>query len=438
MWFCLVWVLLIIFCCPYSFQTKWNLDKDPLDEWNRMAEHGGVTSGSIPKLFKSVPLHYNFLSLPDFVHVSEAEDQKYLFEPEMGLWPVPDSVQSILFPTTTTEPPKPAEPIIEILCHLDRMYLRIRIDIFKTLNAWRFLNLGKCVVNQGTDDHYYFLYLLKTDCDFIIEKTSDSLIIKNVLHFLPTTPILRDLPFHIPVKCKYRRYTHSYKGAIRPKLQGGILHKSLRFKNPFPFQLIPQDEFGNEKTTPYNLEDTMFFEVKLPAGFELSTSERIYINRCFITYSLVPSSLQSTIIEKFGCMMDGKEAEDSKFLLPLSGSSMNTQRFSVRAGLLAEMEAVASSTKLLYMHCEVTVGQNTPSDGGKACNYDIDNEIWTELNGDTIVCSCCDTSCPPPLQTRAARSKVISQKVNLNYEEYDWMKKSKKHFGYEEKGGNEH
>uniref|UniRef100_A0A8C6UW02 ZP domain-containing protein n=1 Tax=Neogobius melanostomus TaxID=47308 RepID=A0A8C6UW02_9GOBI len=285
MWSCLGRILLFCSYFHCSFQTGWDFKKKPEDEWNRLATMKAVP-GAMPKLLRTMSSESDFLWLPEFVKASSAVDQKTLFVPEMGARPLPDSVQPILFPTTTT--PVSTEP----------------------------------------------------------QSGLDALTVKNTLHYQPTTVVLRDMPFDISVQCNYHRYIHSYKVGIRPKLQGGVLLKSLRMKHPFI--IIPQDALGHEMTTPYSMGDTMFFEVKQPDGTASSANERIYINKCFITSSFFPSSTQNAVIDNYGCMVDGLESENSKFL---SGPSMTTQRFSISAGVLLEM----ASTHQVHSNSTCTV-----------------------------------------------------------------------------------
>ena len=106
--------------------------------------------------------------LPEFVRVPASKDLKPLFKPDgapsSGL---PAAAMEMLL---VTAPPTPAPttrpPQIEVLCHIDRMYVRVRRTLFSAFDAYKTLKLGSCVVNQGTKDHYYFLYLLTSACGF--------------------------------------------------------------------------------------------------------------------------------------------------------------------------------------------------------------------------------------------------------------------------------
>ncbi|KAK7930286.1 hypothetical protein WMY93_006681 [Mugilogobius chulae] len=341
-----------------------------------------LSPAPLPKIFRANP---GFKMLPDFVVVSSATDQKALFKPERGARPLPNIVQPLLFPTTTVAPTEPTEPrIVEVLCHIDRMYVRIRRDAFKTVDAYKYLKLGTCPVNQGTLTHFYFLYLLTSDCHFSNESNVDHLTIKNVLHYLPTTPVLREIPFDVPVKCNYQRLHHSYKVGFRPNVLGGTFFKSLRRK--LPILLFPQDG------KPYDMGGIIVFVAKLPDGTPTSADDRLYINKCFVTPSIIPSSTPKyTVIDNYGCMVESKESADVGFF---RGPSRTTVQFRISAAILREL-ASSSSTTQLYMHCHVSLGKRPASEGFKACNYDRATRRWRELDGDDSVCTCCDSSCQP-------------------------------------------
>lgn len=107
------------------------------------------------------------LKLPESVRISASQLYKDLFKPEKGSEPVPPLLRSILLPPAAV--PRAATAgfastkTVEVLCHLDRMYVRILKSFFTNPSAWKNLKLGTCAVNKATATHYYFLYYL-TGC----------------------------------------------------------------------------------------------------------------------------------------------------------------------------------------------------------------------------------------------------------------------------------
>lgn len=182
-------LLLSLFCSALSYQFRSGggyglFVQDPELEWERMETVIGEkitrTRSPKPKFWRSAsssgtPSPPEAKKVRNYVAVSSAKDQKEAFKPEKGARPLPKSVKENLlggFVTDSGTARAATRPrMIEMLCHVDRMYVRIRREIFKSRDAYKYLKLGKCPVNQGTKEHYYLLYLLTNDCGFKIEVT---------------------------------------------------------------------------------------------------------------------------------------------------------------------------------------------------------------------------------------------------------------------------
>lgn len=179
-----VWLLFLLFRFASSYHFKSGAGnglfvQDPALEWEEMETVIGekMSRGPLPvsKLLRSASSGGSSTPEPirvlEYVTVSKSQDQKEVFEPEKGARPLPASVKEMLLGATATPSIKPParKKIVEILCHVDRMYVRIRREVFRTRDAYKYLKLGSCPVNQGTKEHYYLLYLLETDCGFTVK-----------------------------------------------------------------------------------------------------------------------------------------------------------------------------------------------------------------------------------------------------------------------------
>lgn len=123
--------------------------------------------------------------LPPYVIVWAGSDQKELFKPENGTRPLPKSVKKILLPSPALEPNKTGRPHkIELQCHFDRMYVKVRKAAFKTTDAYKYLKLGTCPVNEGNKVFYYLLYNVKINCGFKIEVSEDFIFRIFAFHFI--------------------------------------------------------------------------------------------------------------------------------------------------------------------------------------------------------------------------------------------------------------
>ncbi|XP_070781317.1 zona pellucida sperm-binding protein 3 [Enoplosus armatus] len=435
-------LLLLLFCSAYSYQFRSRAGyglfvEDPELEWERMETviDEEMTRAPAPetKFWRSASGSGSSTpeakKVPEYLIVSASKDQKEVFKPEKGARPLPDSVKEMLLVTAAPAPAtgRARTKLIEILCHVDRMYVRIRREVFKSRDAYKYLKLGNCPVNQGTKAHYYLLYLLKTNCGFKKESNVDDMSIRNMLHYNPTGPVLREMPFDVPLQCKFPRFFHSYKVGFYPKLQGGTVLKALQPKSSFT--LTPQDASGNEITgaKTYTLGQPMYFEAKRPDSTARSGDQRMYVNKCFMTASQdANSNPKYTVIDNQGCMIDGKMTEQSKFI---ASASKMVQKFSVGALIFKDKVSTSSSSQQLYMHCEMALGKLTPTQSSKACNYDPATKKWKELYGYDSVCTCCDSTCSSA-QPKASRNMISSHswKVDLSskdgYAEVDHRMKS--------------
>ncbi|XP_077575619.1 zona pellucida sperm-binding protein 3 [Stigmatopora nigra] len=345
------------------------------------------------------------------VHFSQ--DPKELFMPEKGFRPVPDTIKKILLaqpPTVVPTGGAAKSKLVDVLCHIDRMYVKVSKELFSSRDAFRDLKLGKCVVNQATSEHYYLLYLLKSNCGFKRESTEDYLFISVVLHYKPTTPVIRDIPFDVTLRCKYPRHFQSFNPGISIQLGRGTVYKPLRSK--LGYIITPQDATGKEIVghQTFVLGQPMYFVVK--QSNNTSTNQRLYINKCFMTASEDPySEPQYMVIDNHGCMIDSKLTRQSAFIK----GPLNIQKFTVGAFIFKDIEF--SSFSQLYLHCELSMGDPTPTSSLKACNYHQATKKWKELYGVDSVCACCETSCLP--LSKASENMVSSPSWKVSFRGQD-------------------
>lgn len=147
--------------------------KDAVSEWNRMKTlvKKDLIRAHAPKSsdgnISTLPVHQQVIP---YIVVSASHELKEALRPEKGHRDLPYLVEKLLQQATATTAAPPSSggrtPSVEILCHIDRMYVRIKRALFKDRNAFRNLKLGTCAVNKSTNEHFYFLYLLTADCGF--------------------------------------------------------------------------------------------------------------------------------------------------------------------------------------------------------------------------------------------------------------------------------
>lgn len=206
-------LLLVLFCSAYSYHFRGRAGygpfvQDPELEWERMERVIGEDKMRAPapetKFWRSASGTGSSTpeakKVPEYLVVSASKDQKEVFKPEKGARPLPNSAKEMLLvtaaPTQAAGSQTTRKKLVEVLCHVDRMYVRIRREVFKTRDAYKYLKLGTCPVNQGTKEHYYLLYLLKTDCGFKKEVGESRFI--NTLVFCSILEKLQPTHVYVP------------------------------------------------------------------------------------------------------------------------------------------------------------------------------------------------------------------------------------------------
>ncbi|XP_067115955.1 zona pellucida sperm-binding protein 3-like, partial [Osmerus mordax] len=349
--------------------------------------------------------------VPEFVPIAASSDRMSLVGPGKDAEPLPDSVKDILL--ATRAPPTqykslPWNNSIDILCHINRIYVRVQRELFASPDAYSYLKFGSCHVNQATDSHFYLLYPLMT-CGTVITSHADRVTFTNRISYKrdSTGPIVRDFNFDVPLECSYNRFHLSYKVGFWPTVRGGTVFRPLTSRTWVT--LTPYDVHGTELTPGigYTLGQPMFFEATLDSALA-QKPVRVYVNKCFMTISpLLTSVPQYTVIENTGCMVDGRYSEQSQFI---SHATKTVLKFTIGSFIFEGMSKT-STPKELYMHCDISVGDVTPTESAKSCNYNPGSKTWTELYGDNAVCFCCDSVCPPP---QPASQMITSHSWNVD------------------------
>nr|XP_055060529.1 zona pellucida sperm-binding protein 3 [Misgurnus anguillicaudatus] len=350
------------------------------------------------------------LRLPEYVRIPASGLHKEYFSPEMGSMEVPSEVQNMLLPSglpAWTPTYTTAGKKVEVMCHLDRMYVRVQKSVFADINAWKNLKLGTCSVNKATASHYYFRNPLKS-CNLRRREDPNGITYTNILQYRPpvTGPIVRDWPFTIPIRCFYPKFHLSYQVGFLPKISAGTMYIGL--KSRLDASLTAMDASWNV------LPDGMSFVLGQPICFEAKgpsvAGNRLYFNRCFVTPSPKPISADRyVVVENAGCLVDSKNSAMSQYYTTTDNS---TVRLCFASFFFNNMVSKEPTRKTMFMHCEMYMAPETPSPSSKSCTFDLQTKQWTEVYGDASVCECCESSCPTPLLT-AAKSVITSKSWDL-------------------------
>ncbi|KAK9981412.1 hypothetical protein ABG768_000945 [Culter alburnus] len=406
-------------------------DVDLEEDWNSMenftlsANGGGddgdedFRDGFVPQfktgLSGSEEATIKPLNLPGSVRIPASMLHKELFTPEIGGRPMPSLVKSILLAEKATGKPAqsvfaPASKMVDVMCYLDRIHVRVLKSLFTNPSAWKDLKLGTCAVNKATDTHYHFLYYLK-GCEIIRGEDANRVTYTNTLYYRPmsvaTELIVRELPFTVPIRCSYTKFHRSYAVGFLPRITGGTFYKPLHRQSGT--RLAAMDASWNNLLVgqSFVIGKPMCFEAK---GSSMETRKRMYLNSCFVTSHPSPLSTDKyPVVENYGCLVDSKNSALTKFY---TSPNKLTVRFCMTAFMLKNMVSQPSSKKSMFMHCEFDFGPEIPTPSAKSCMYNAKYKGWTELYGDSSVCNCCASTCPAPLRA-TGRSMITSDSWDL-------------------------
>ncbi|XP_072548637.1 zona pellucida sperm-binding protein 3d.2 isoform X2 [Salminus brasiliensis] len=358
-----------------------------------------------------------YLELPVFLHSRVPLLDKAEFSPArasglqglQGLQGLPQRVRNVLVPSTELSRRSSTESgpsRLRVACNSKQMRVKVSRETLDSVDAVR---LGTCGVSWSTQQHLFFLYDLQ-QCGTSTEIINNRVVYSNTLHYTPDETLgAAGSPssFSIPIQCHFNRFHYSYKVGFVPRAKTQRLLKPIKAQGGI--MLTPHDAQWNRlnPSEGYVLGQPMYFEAE--AG-SVSEGERLFVQSCHVTVnSSRLSSPRVTIIDNYGCMIDSQSSAGSRFM---RSSRRNAVRFSVDAFVLR-----GKPSKHLYMHCELSVSSESPTETAKFCSYNPRRNRWEELYGSNAVCSCCNSTCLSGAPT-AATGTVSSEPRIMVVEEY--------------------
>ncbi|MBN3292763.1 ZP3 protein, partial [Polypterus senegalus] len=147
------------------------------------------------------------------------------------------------------------------------------------------------------------------------------------------------------------------------------------------------DSSTRRTSNVYYLNDQVLIEATVST--ENQTPLRLFIDSCVATLSNGTISNPSySIIGNDGCLLDSTYLDStSAFITPRSHP--NKLLFSFQA-----FRFYANSQNLIYITChlKVTTLDQTPDGLYKACFFSQANNSWYAVEGDPVICACCQSS----------------------------------------------
>ncbi|GAA6074362.1 zona pellucida sperm-binding protein 3d.2, partial [Tachysurus ichikawai] len=220
----------------------------------------------------------------------------------------------------------------------------------------------------------------------IINKT---VVYSNMLRYTPDATVLGSETFSVPVQCHFNRFHYSYKIGFVPSIERLKFFKPMKTKGSISLTACDAQWNRLPPSEAVVIGQPMYFEAET---LYVPEDERLYVHFCHITTnSSRVSTPQVNIIYNYGCLMDSKRSNHSRFT---SSTRRNVVRFIIDAFTLQ-----GKVQKYMFIHCEMSIRSIIATQTSKLCSYNQLEHRWEELHGTDSVCSCCDSSCVPEMPT---------------------------------------
>ncbi|XP_060717810.1 uncharacterized protein LOC132840286 [Tachysurus vachellii] len=333
-----------------------------------------------------------FLHLPVFLHFRNPRVDKQQFSPEhvQSRSPLPKRVRQVLVPAPRRRPKTRTRPNGPVSVVCTSMEMRVRVDTSNLgANKERMhVRLGTCEVSRQTEQTVLFQYELH-ECGSQRQIVNKTVVYSNMLRYTPDATVLGSETFSVPVQCHFNRFHYSYKIGFVPSVERLKFFKPMKTKGSVSLTACDAQWNRLPPSEAVVIGQPMYFEAET---LYVPEDERLYVHFCHITTnSSRVSTPQVNIIYNYGCLMDSKRSNQSRFT---SSTRRNIVRFIIDAFTLQ-----GKVQKYMFIHCEMSIRSIIATQTSKLCSYNQLEHRWEELHGADSVCSCCDSSCVPEMPT---------------------------------------
>ncbi|XP_043571241.1 zona pellucida sperm-binding protein 3-like [Chiloscyllium plagiosum] len=268
-------------------------------------------------------------------------------------------------------------------CGNSTLTVYVSMDFFSHLDATAF-RLGSCPPSAHSLGELSFQYGLQ-DCRAGRLVTDKEVVYWNYLKYVSSpAPGKQESQFNTRLECRYPVEEAPVPLTTFP-LTGFLVGDG---RLVFTMKIMTDDWSAERPDTLFFLGASINLEASVMATYHQGL--HLYVDECVATptNSLAESPVNYTIINNYGCLVDGKTG-NSKFLPRIKESHL---RFVVQAFKFSNLEGTD-----IYIHCKVTVRDPTwnAHQLHKACSFDQQTERWQLLDAplQSFQCDCCNTIC---------------------------------------------
>ncbi|XP_072349349.1 zona pellucida sperm-binding protein 3-like [Scyliorhinus torazame] len=277
-------------------------------------------------------------------------------------------------------------------CGNSTLTVHVSMDFFNRFDASAF-SLGDCPPTSISARLLTFQYGL-LDCRAGRLVTDQERVYWNYLKYqIRPVPAMEEPQLHTRLECRYPVDEVPVPSPKFPLISFLDADGSLVFS----MKVMNDDWTAERLDSVFFLGTSINLEASVIATYHQDL--RLYIEECVATptSSLATSPENYTIINNYGCLVDGKTG-NSKYL-PRSDESH--LQFVVQAFKFVSLEGAD-----IYIHCKVVVWDPSwdAHQSLKACSFDQKTESWQLLDAplQSSLCDCCNTICQP-IQSRHKR-----------------------------------
>uniref|UniRef100_A0A3B1JIR6 Zona pellucida sperm-binding protein 3 n=1 Tax=Astyanax mexicanus TaxID=7994 RepID=A0A3B1JIR6_ASTMX len=304
-------------------------------------------------------------------------------------WHYPQAPVQPQQPAVHFEPPQPVRATsVAVQCSENNVYVQVKKDFLGTgeLISPAEITLGGCAATG--EDSAAQVYLFQSElqlCNGVSMMTEDELVYSFNIIYVPKTstpssvgsPVVRTKSTVVGIECHYPRKFNVSSNALLPAWIPYAATVTAEERLVFSLRLMMDDWQFERPSNQYILGD--FINIEAAVMQYNHVPLRIFVDSCVAT--TVPdlnTTPRYSFIENHGCLVDAKlTGSQSRFLPRVQSDKL---QFQLEAFVFEQQRSgLVRRTAVFCIASTVPVG--------------FDCFRWTSVDGDSRVCSCCDTSC---------------------------------------------
>ncbi|XP_022542781.2 zona pellucida sperm-binding protein 3-like [Astyanax mexicanus] len=313
-------------------------------------------------------------------------------------WHYPQAPVQPQQPAVHFEPPQPVRATsVAVQCSENNVYVQVKKDFLGTgeLISPAEITLGGCAATG--EDSAAQVYLFQSElqlCNGVSMMTEDELVYYFNIIYVPKTstpssvgsPVVRTKSTVVGIECHYPRKFNVSSNALLPAWIPYAATVTAEERLVFSLRLMMDDWQFERPSNQYILGD--FINIEAAVMQYNHVPLRIFVDSCVATtLPDLNTTPRYSFIENHGCLVDAKlTGSQSRFLPRVQSDKL---QFQLEAFVFEQQRS-----GLIYLTCflKAAAAASAPTDAvHKACSFS--NNGWTSVDGDSRVCSCCDTSC---------------------------------------------